>query len=114
MIAPNSIGSIGLQVSSLRWTGPEPEGDDPAEIPADIGYAEAVRRESEIGIPEPLIKITPPPDHTAASSRQNSLPMVTYSTSAQSAAGVRRHPENKESSADVIIVSLRDADTQVK
>jgi hypothetical protein len=49
-----------------------------------------------VGIPEPLIKLTPPPDRAASSNRQNSLPTARHPKSTQLTAKVRGDTETKQ------------------
>ncbi|KAL4912543.1 HORMA domain-containing protein [Aspergillus aurantiobrunneus] len=42
--------TVGLKVTSLKWTGPEPEASQPIpQIPAQIEYKDTVRRAEDIG-----------------------------------------------------------------
>ncbi|KAL4779308.1 HORMA domain-containing protein [Aspergillus varians] len=42
--------AVGLKVTSLKWTGPEPEASEPApQIPAEIEYKDTVLRAEDIG-----------------------------------------------------------------
>lgn len=43
--------SVGLKVTSLKWTGPEPDPDASPEIPQEIEYRDAVPRAADIGLP---------------------------------------------------------------
>lgn len=43
--------SVGLKVTSLKWTGPDPGSSElQPEIPPQIEYKDAVPRESDIGL----------------------------------------------------------------
>lgn len=49
-IASLMISSVGLKVTSLKWTGPEPEDPEVSpEIPQEIEYPDAVQRAADIG-----------------------------------------------------------------
>lgn len=44
-----TMGSVGLKVTSLKWTGPDPEGSEaPPKIPEQIEYRDRMKREAEI------------------------------------------------------------------
>ena len=44
-----TMGSVGLKVTSLKWTGPDPEGSEaPPKIPEQIEYRDKMKREAEI------------------------------------------------------------------
>lgn len=55
------VGSVGLNVTSLKWTGPDPEGSEALpKIPSQIEYNDKVQRAAEIGltseeIPNPML-----------------------------------------------------------
>lgn len=50
--------SVGLKVTSLKWTGPEPEDSEPIPpIPADIGYRDTVPRAEDIGFEDEESKL---------------------------------------------------------
>ncbi|RAL03820.1 putative meiosis specific protein Hop1 [Aspergillus ibericus CBS 121593] len=43
--------TVGLKVTSLKWTGPEPEGSEaPPQIPPDLEYNDPVQRLEDIGL----------------------------------------------------------------
>ncbi|KAK2802102.1 hypothetical protein FQN50_007466 [Emmonsiellopsis sp. PD_5] len=44
------IHSVGLKVTSLKWSGDDLPGADTPEIPANIEYTDRFRREEDIGI----------------------------------------------------------------
>ncbi|KAL5355156.1 HORMA domain-containing protein [Aspergillus floccosus] len=45
--------TVGLKVTSLKWTGPEPEGSEaPPRIPAQLEYNDVVRRADDIECPD--------------------------------------------------------------
>ncbi|KAI9932699.1 DNA binding protein [Aspergillus wentii] len=49
-VAPSDTISVGLQVTSLKWTGPDPEGSEaPPKIPLQIEYNDEVQRTADIG-----------------------------------------------------------------
>jgi len=56
-----TMGSVGLNVTSLKWTGTGPEGSEALpRIPLQIEYNDKVQREADIGltneeIPNPLL-----------------------------------------------------------
>lgn len=44
------ISSVGLNVTSLKWTGPDPESSEALpEVPDQIKYNETVERAVDIG-----------------------------------------------------------------
>lgn len=44
-----TIGSVGLKVTSLKWTGPDLEGSEaPPKIPQQIEYRDKMKREADI------------------------------------------------------------------
>lgn len=44
------IPSVGLKVTALKWTGPEPEDPEASpEIPQEIEYPDTVQRGADIG-----------------------------------------------------------------
>lgn len=44
-----TMGSVGLKVTSLKWTGPDLEDSEaPPKIPQQIEYRDRVKREAEI------------------------------------------------------------------
>lgn len=52
MTSPN-LCSVGLKVTSLKWTGPDPEAcEAPPQVPMDIEYSDAAQRSDDIGFPE--------------------------------------------------------------
>ncbi|PLN84714.1 putative meiosis specific protein Hop1 [Aspergillus taichungensis] len=45
--------TVGLKITSLKWTGPEPEAfEAPPQVPMDIEYSDSVHRSDDIGFPE--------------------------------------------------------------
>jgi hypothetical protein len=47
--------SVGLRVTSLKWTGPECEGSEaPPRIPAQLEYSDVVRRADDIECPDAI------------------------------------------------------------
>lgn len=45
--------SVGLKVTSLKWTGPDPEAfEAPPQVPMDIEYSDSAHRSDDIGFPE--------------------------------------------------------------
>lgn len=50
--------SVGLKVTSLKWTGPEPEDSEPIPpIPTDIEYKDTVPRAEDIGFEDEESKL---------------------------------------------------------
>jgi meiosis-specific protein HOP1 len=44
---------VGLKVTSLKWTGPDPEGSEIVpKVPMDLEYTDVVRRSEDIGLAE--------------------------------------------------------------
>lgn len=49
LLLPNE-SSVGLRVTSLKWTGPDPEGSEVLPtVPSDIEYTDEVPRADDIG-----------------------------------------------------------------
>ncbi|OJJ40271.1 hypothetical protein ASPWEDRAFT_33619 [Aspergillus wentii DTO 134E9] len=49
-IMESGFHTVGLQVTSLKWTGPDPEGSEaPPKIPLQIEYNDEVQRTADIG-----------------------------------------------------------------
>lgn len=45
--------SVGLRVSSMKWTGPEPEGSEALpQIPPDLEHTDVVQRMDDVGFRE--------------------------------------------------------------
>ncbi|RHZ65847.1 putative meiosis specific protein Hop1 [Aspergillus thermomutatus] len=48
--------TVGLKVTSLKWTGPDPEGSEVVpKVPMDLEYRDVVRRSEDIGLAEERI-----------------------------------------------------------
>lgn len=44
---------VGLKVTSLKWTGPDPEGSEIVpKVPMDLEYTDVVHRSEDIGLAE--------------------------------------------------------------
>lgn len=47
------MSSVGLNVTSLKWTGPDPEGSEALpKIPLQIEYNDKIERAAAIGLGE--------------------------------------------------------------
>ncbi|RMJ22644.1 meiosis specific protein Hop1 [Aspergillus sp. HF37] len=50
-VMDSGFHAVGLKVTSLKWTGPEPDPEASPEIPQNIEYPDAVPRAADIGLP---------------------------------------------------------------
>lgn len=49
--------SVGLKVTSLKWTGPDPGAfEAPPQVPMDIEYSDTAQRSDDIGFPEDVFR----------------------------------------------------------